>query len=374
MPSNTPRSTIAFAFCIASTTLISAQYPLPPAEAGNVYVSASGSSAVYCFDPTGSLLFEFEHADLRQPRGLAFSSSGELYIGSQAADRILVFDRQGDYLRQFTAEGFDSPTSLAFDADGRLYASSFASDEVFVFEDEVFSHRFGHEDLNGPNCIAIGPRDDLYVVSQLTNFVLRFEQNGEFIEKFTGGGLSSPMGAAIYDGLLYVTGGASNTVAIFDLDGDFQRNLSTNPPVSGPQGIAFHPDGDFVTTSFFTGAVVAFDRSGGIADVFDEAAILTGRSVVFEPLAVRVPQPFLRGDFNRDDVFDLSDTVAVLGFLFLGTQASDCLDAADIDDDGILQISDAIYGLTHLFSGGPAPAEPFETAGEDPTLDTLSCF
>ena len=43
------------------------------------------------------------------------------------------------------------------------------------------------------------------------------------------------------------------------------------------------------------------------------------------------------------------------------------------NDDGLVDISDAIYLLTSLFSMGPDPEPPFPGCGGDPTGDGLDC-
>src|SRR5688572_22806819 len=82
--------------------------------------------------------------------------------------------------------------------------------------------------------------------------------------------------------------------------------------------------------------------------------------------------PFRRGDVNGDAVIDLSDPVALLGHLFLGKEAPACSDAADANDDGALDLADAIHVLSHLFQGGAAPPYPSSAdpcPGFDPTTD-----
>ena len=54
-------------------------------------------------------------------------------------------------------------------------------------------------------------------------------------------------------------------------------------------------------------------------------------------------------------------------------QAPACVGAADLNDSGGLDVSDAIYGLNYLFADGPSPAAPFPDCGPDPTPDTLAC-
>jgi len=86
---------------------------------------------------------------------------------------------------------------------------------------------------------------------------------------------------------------------------------------------------------------------------------------------------FVRGRVNTsDEVADLSDAVYIFGFVFLGNTAPTCLDAADVNDDGELDLSDGVALLNYVFTGGPPPPPPSpEDAcpGADPTADGLDC-
>ena len=50
-----------------------------------------------------------------------------------------------------------------------------------------------------------------------------------------------------------------------------------------------------------------------------------------------------------------------------------CLDAADANDDGALNIADPIRLLGYLFAHGAVLPAPFDTLGFDPTGDALEC-
>ena len=66
---------------------------------------------------------------------------------------------------------------------------------------------------------------------------------------------------------------------------------------------------------------------------------------------------------------DLGDSVAILQWLFSpvpGRETITCMEAADTDDDGYIQIDDAVLLLTTLFIGGDSPAAPFPYPGSDP--------
>ena len=83
---------------------------------------------------------------------------------------------------------------------------------------------------------------------------------------------------------------------------------------------------------------------------------------------------FRRGTVNADDRVDLSDAVAILGFLFLGDATPQCLDALDVDDDGRIVLTDAVALLSYLFLGGAFPASPGPArCGPDMTADELDC-
>lgn len=102
----------------------------------------------------------------------------------------------------------------------------------------------------------------------------------------------------------------------------------------------------------------------------------TANSFVFVSAALGIIDEvsvFRRGDANNDKQIDLSDGQFVLNHLFLGGADPLCLDAADTNDDGVLDVSDPTALFRHLFLGGGPLPEPAESAGEDPTPDSLGC-
>jgi hypothetical protein len=82
---------------------------------------------------------------------------------------------------------------------------------------------------------------------------------------------------------------------------------------------------------------------------------------------------FLRGDVEENDVLNITDAVAILAFLFIGGTAPACPDAADVNDSGEINITDPLVLLNFLFLAGPPPAAPFPRRELDPTADALAC-
>lgn len=86
---------------------------------------------------------------------------------------------------------------------------------------------------------------------------------------------------------------------------------------------------------------------------------------------------FRRGDCNSDGKTNLSDAAAIV-YRLLSMDPSGfeppCLDACDANDDGRLDLADAIKILAWLFQRAePPPAPGPLRAGKDPTPDNLSC-
>jgi hypothetical protein len=94
-------------------------------------------------------------------------------------------------------------------------------------------------------------------------------------------------------------------------------------------------------------------------------------------LPLNGPRPsFHRGDPNADGTTDLSDAIAIFGFLFLGDDAPTCQESADSNHDGKVDISDGIHVLSWLFAGGPPPAPPGPPpapCGQDVDSPDLGC-
>lgn len=82
---------------------------------------------------------------------------------------------------------------------------------------------------------------------------------------------------------------------------------------------------------------------------------------------------FVRGDANGDLAINIVDPIFFLSYLFVGSVEPRCLDAADVDDSGDLEITDAIFSLTFQFLGGLTIPTP-NACGRDPTFDALNCI
>jgi len=189
------------------------------------------------------------------------------------------------------------------------------------------------------------------------------------------------------------TSSASNPQHIYAAPGTYNVTLSVSNPctsVSTSLELALCPTttADFTTTTIFgiapycanfndltTGPALSYDWSfgdgatsstaGSVSHVYQEHGLfdvsltvttscgLTDSKVVNQLVQVLIP-----GDVNQDGMRDVTDPIALLGFVFGSTTAPSCERIADVNGDNFVDISDAIYLLFWQFSGGPDPVAP----------------
>lgn len=82
--------------------------------------------------------------------------------------------------------------------------------------------------------------------------------------------------------------------------------------------------------------------------------------------------PFVRGDCNADGAVTIADVIYTAYSLHVpGSPLPPCAAACDANDDGVRDISDAIFVWNALFLSGPVPS-PYPGCGFDPTPATAA--
>jgi hypothetical protein len=100
----------------------------------------------------------------------------------------------------------------------------------------------------------------------------------------------------------------------------------------------------YKSTFYFTIAV----RDGSIPAKVDTVAMTM---VITDP----PPLAYVCGDANADAAVDISDAVYLIAYIFSGGAAPNPLIAGDASCDSAVDISDAVYLIAYIFSGGPKP-------------------
>ena len=85
---------------------------------------------------------------------------------------------------------------------------------------------------------------------------------------------------------------------------------------------------------------------------------------------------FMRGDISgpghpADGWLCMDDSIYLIYHLYRDGRPLDCPDAADVNDDGRIDLNDVIHGLQAVFSDRPIPPPYCLFCGGDPTEDDL---
>ncbi len=90
---------------------------------------------------------------------------------------------------------------------------------------------------------------------------------------------------------------------------------------------------------------------------------------------IETTQPvFIRGEIDQNSGREITDAINLFLFLFVGGVSLQCEEAADVDNDEQLTITDGILLLKWLFLGETPPADPGPNkCGPDPDDNHLGC-
>jgi sugar lactone lactonase YvrE len=215
---------------------------------GRIWVVESGLDRVVIIDPTTGALeawgsrgsdpgeFDF-HRTGGVPYGdIAFGPSGAFYVVDSANFRIQRFSADRTFSGRWGAFGmgngqFSDPVSVALDADGNVYVSDDQRNDVQVFDPE------GHY---------------LRTIGSTGSGDGQLRDTGE---------------VSIIDGAVYVADYGNDRIAVFALDGTFQRNLASGH-LDQPDAVVAGPAGTLVVTAYGGRKVATVGRDGTILDAW----------------------------------------------------------------------------------------------------------
>lgn len=364
---------------------------------GNGDALGAGEVSIF-YDETAALV-------VTDPESIAAAPDGSIYIGDTATGRVVrLIDLDGDGTALGAGEAtvlYDAtgPVPLAdldaiqVDASGRVYVVDEDTGTILRLEDldgdgdaldpgEMLVFHDGTAPgalVSDPNdAWLLGPGRILVVDGALDALVLLEDLDGD--------------GAALAPGettIVFEDGGMT-----FSTPSGVTGTADPAPPASVTIDTVSPPVGDAVggTVVMITGAgwtaldpvsvdfagvpvpatVISTTELSVLAPAHPPAlvdvGVTTAGASAVSAGAFRFQHRFRRGDVTGDGVFGLADPIVLISYLFVpGAPTPGCLDAADADDDDVLELEDAVRVLGHLFAGGPPPVSPFPERGFDPT-------
>jgi hypothetical protein len=138
------------------------------------------------------------------------------------------------------------------------------------------------------------------------------------------------------------TGSGYNSLTMFD-DGNHHDALAGDsifgaviPPLSSPGTISYY--------------IYAEDGSGASTNDPPNAPSIIYTIIVASSV-------FICGDANGDDQVNVGDAVFTISYVFKGGPAPDPVCEGDSNGDGDVNIGDGVFDINYIFKGGPAPGD-----------------
>lgn len=242
------------------------------------FVSSFGTNELMRFNEvTGEYLGVI--AEVQGPFASQIGFNGDLFVSSHLTGEVLRYDSNtGEFLGAFIQAGeggLTSPTAPNFGPDGLVYVGDLASNSVLRYDEngnflDVFADGVT-SDLNGP-FMQTFDEDTMLIASGFTNSILRYDlETKEFLGAFVepgSGGVKVPVGLEFGpDGNLYTSSSATNE--IYRYDGRTGEFIDVFVPagsggMSSPRAIRFGgPDSDLYVISSDTNEILQYDRVTG---------------------------------------------------------------------------------------------------------------
>jgi DNA-binding beta-propeller fold protein YncE len=164
----------------------------------------------------------------------------------------------------------------------RAYIGDESDGSVRIFENDQLIGALGRGsgEFSKPNGIAVS-FDRVYVVDSGTHQLSVYDGMGTYLGSFGfpgpgNGELDFPTDVVIHesDAEVYVADFLNQRIAVFDLGGNWVRNIPPPPNDQGdpvfyrPVGLGLDPNGNLYVVDNALSCVVVMDRSGALLDVF----------------------------------------------------------------------------------------------------------
>lgn len=268
------------------------------ARGQELVVTSFFSNKISRFGAAGNFIGDYGASGVAGPLCAKIGPDGLMYVTSEGTNQIKRFDwRTGQFIDNFVvggAEGMNTPTGLTWDHDGHLLVGSFNRDAVYRFHGQtgafmnvaVNNQQGG---LNGPdNGMTLGPDGSLYVPSYFSNQILRYDLTTGTSSVFINA-ISRPRVLVFENNQLFVTSETADAVLRYDLQGNFvDRFIDPGSSIlDEPIALAYYRD-TWLVGSGTLDKILSFDKNGQLLN----ANFITGSGINGPTfIAVAIPEP-----------------------------------------------------------------------------------
>ena len=220
------------------------------------------------FKDIGAIKHEIRDPDIKRSYvALSLRKDGSLLAADVDNDEVCIFNKNGKLVESFKVS-LSGDSDIVELSDGKI-AVSFPEDRLIKVHTPhgEFVEEFGSYELEGPTELAVNNKGQLFVVDRYICDVFVYSEDGEF--QYSFGSRGSDLEEFDYlscicvgqDGLVYVGEGENDYVLVFQQDGQFIQHFGEDV-LKGPQGIATTEDGHIIVASSGTHKLSIFTPSG----------------------------------------------------------------------------------------------------------------
>jgi len=222
-------------------------------SAGNIFVADTGNGRIQKFSPNGTFVASIATTD---PNGIAIDRAGNIYvteIGSK--HRVQKFGPDGTFIAEWSPR-FYGPRKIAIGPDDSIYVVDQGGTRIvkLSLNGQVLttwgSGGNGDGQFKDHTSVAVDPRTNkVYVADPINKRIQVFDSAGRFLTKWPVHEWGQPLG---FEDLaidperdrLYTSSAHTNTIFVFDLQGNRIGTLTPTPPdkLESPSGLALAKD------------------------------------------------------------------------------------------------------------------------------------
>ena len=362
---------------------------------------APSGSCAWWTSPSTTLPQDLAHGDVRQARAFPGTSSVELvystYLGGDNYDdgwRIAVDGSGSAYVMGETrSSNFPTlnPYQSTYQGGGTYGGDVFVTKLSSSGDSLIYSTYLGGGSSDWAGSIAVDGSGYAYLTGETyssdfptLNPYQTFQDSSDvFVTKLSSSGnsviYSTYLGGGDYDKGVGIAVDGSGYAYVTGLTGssDFP---TVNPYQDTYQGVNYDA---FVTKLRISGKGLIYstylcgkagDEGRGIAVDGDGNTYVTGITASLDFPTTSYPYqqtnnggndvfvtkfgtfpPYLCGDPNGSNNVNISDAVFLISYIFSGGPAPNPLVSGDANCSGSVNISDVVYLIAYIFSGGPVP-------------------
>ncbi len=252
----------------------------------NVFVTDMENRRVVVFDYDGNPLFAFgkQGADKGQfgyPYGITVDGSGQIYVADMYNGKISVFSQDGKFIKYFADSkeaGLQKPAGLFF-FNNNIFVTDVGTHKVMAFDLsgkkvlEFGKKGSANGELLSPNCVTVTPQF-IYVSDTANDRVVKYDRSGKFIAVNLGDNKGNPQASSFIntrgvavDGrnILYIISNLTNQLWGFDEQG--RRAFEPvgtvgqeNNQFSFPNGIYIDNQGRIFIADTLNGRVMVYQN------------------------------------------------------------------------------------------------------------------